>query len=581
VRRSRSFGLWVLLMLFATACSGPAAPTGSAPSAAIAPEQASQPSKTLVVIVRAEPPSLNAKPFRSLGLTADLAGRMFNAGLTIRNDAGVPTPYLAEALPQLNTDTWRVLPDGTMETTYRLRPGITWHDGQALNADDFVFSFQVYSNSLFGLAATPPIVYMEGVTAPDARTVVIKWKQTYPDADALSASTGGTTDESFPALPRHLLGQIYQAQDAEAFMANSLWTTQYVGLGPYKLDKWETGAYLEGVAFDGHILGKAKIPRIREIIMADPNTVVANLLAGEAALTAGDSIRFNDGEILRTQWADRGRIINFPNLYRIVQFQRKPEYASTRAFTDLRVRQALHHGVDFPTLNEVLQGGRTTAALGPIPPTASYYAQLEPVVAKYPYDTRRAEQLMTEAGFTRGSDGVWVHPDPQFGRMSFETNVLGSPDSDNEMHLMADSWRKLGFDIKEVSWSPAQGRDTEFRNVFPGLSTTSTPPLETAFSEYKSDRIPTPLNRWRGTNRGAWPGNAQYDRLVETWETSLNRNDRTQAIIQMNKIMNDEVVVINLYWKLNAVAAAHGLTGPRLTDPNGTPEWNIHEWEYR
>ena len=188
---------------------------------------------------------------------------------------------------------------------------------------------------------------------------------------------------------------------------------------------------------------------------------------------------------------------------------------------------------------------------------------------------------MTEAGFNRGADGIWVSPNPAFGRMSFETNVLASPDSDNEMHIMADTWRRLGFDVKEVSWVPAQGADPVVRSTFPGLSTTSTPPGEQALAEYRSDRVPTPELRWRGSNRGAWAGRPDYDRLVDVWETSLDRNERNQAVIQMNRILNEECVVINLYWKLNAQAAANGLSGPRLTDPDGTPEWNIHEWELR
>jgi len=251
------------------------------------------------------------------------------------------------------------------------------------------------------------------------------------------------------------------------------------------------------------------------------------------------------------------------------------------AFTDLRVRQAIQHGIDIDSLNEALQAGRTTAALGPIPPTASYYKQLDQTVAHYPYDPRRTEQLMLEAGLAKGSDGVWVSPNPQFGRMSFETNVLASPDSNNEMHILADTWRRLGFDVKEVSWSPAQGADNETRNTFSGVSITSTPPGEIALAEYRSDRVPTPQNRWRGTNRGAWVGTPEYDRLIDTWETSLDRNERTRAVIQMNKILNDEMVVMTLYWKLNAVAAVKNLEGPRLTDPDGTPEWNLHEWALR
>jgi peptide/nickel transport system substrate-binding protein len=506
---------------------------------------------------------------------------MFNAGLTIRNDEGQPVPYLAQSVPELNTDTWRVFPDGSMETTYRLKPNLTWHDGQPLTAEDFVFSYDVYSTQAFGVAASPPINLMDQVTAPDSGTVVIRWKQTFPDANALQSSGGGTSNVAFPPLPRHILSQAFQTQEPDAFMANPFWVSQYVGAGPYRLERWETGAFLEGVAFDGHVLGKPRISRIRELFIGDPNTVMANLMAGEVQLTAGDSIRFTDGETLRQQWADRGQILNFPNLYRIVQFQRRPEIASSLAFTDLRVRQAVHHGVDFNTLNDVLQGGRTSPALGPVAPTAVYYRQLEQAVPHYPYDPRKAEQLMMEAGFSKGSDGVWMHPDPRYGRMAFETNVLASPDSDNEMHLMADTWRKLGFDVREVSWSPAQGRDSEFRNLFPGLSTTSTPPGEDALAEYRSDRIPTPANRWRGTNRGAWTGTPAYDRLVDIWETNLDPNERTRAVIQMNRMLNEDCVVINLYWKLNAQAAANGLAGPRLTDPNSAPEWNIHEWEFR
>jgi peptide/nickel transport system substrate-binding protein len=507
---------------------------------------------------------------------------MFNAGLTIRNDAGLPVPYLADAMPQLNTDSWRVLPNGTMETTYRLKANATWHDGKALTADDFAFSYQVYANPDFGLAGTPPIGLMDQVTAADSRTVVIRWKRTFPDADALVANSGGSGNTSFPPLPRHLLEPLYQSQDAEAFMANPFWTQAYVGAGPYKLDRWEMGAFLEGVAFEGDVFGKPKILRIREIFLPDANVVVANLLSGNAHITSGDSIRFEQGEVVKVQWSDRGKVLNFPNLYRIVQFQRRPEYASTQAFTDLRVRQALHHGVDFETLNQALFGGLTSVATGPISPTTAYYADLDRAVAHYPFDPRRVEQLMSEVGFSRGSDGVWASPNPRFGRMAFETNVLASPDSDNEMHIMSDSWRKLGFEVREVSWAPALGADSQVRNTFPGLSTTSTPPGETAFADYRGDRVPTAETRWRGSNnRGAWPGTPDYDRFVDVFETSLDRNERTRAIIQMAKILTDDVVVINLYWKLNAQAVANEVIGPRLTDPNGSAEWNIQEWEFR
>src|SRR5207247_2015367 len=231
------------------------------------------------------------------------------------------------------------------------------------------------------------------------------------------------------------------------------------------------------------------------------------------------------------------------------------------------------------SLNEALFEGQGLRATGPIQPSTAYYSELDKAVAHYPFDSRRTEQLMTDAGLTRGPDGVWASADPAIGRMSFETNVLASPASDNEMHIMADTWRKLGFEVKEVDWSPSQGQDNEVRNSFPGLSTTSTPSGEQALTEYRADRIPTPQNRWTGNNRGAWPATSEYDRLTGVWESSLERADRIQAVLNLNKMMNDQVVVINLYWNLFGQAYANGVTGPRSTDPSTTPEWNIHEWE--
>src|SRR2546430_12749011 len=54
--------------------------------------------------------------------------------------------------PELGTDTWRVAADGTMETAYRLRGQLAWHDGAPLTSDDFVFAWQVYATPELGLS---------------------------------------------------------------------------------------------------------------------------------------------------------------------------------------------------------------------------------------------------------------------------------------------------------------------------------------------------------------------------------------------------------------------------------------------
>ncbi len=182
--------------------SGCAAPAAPPPSTSGTGATEAGPPKTLIVATRAEPPSLARRPLRPLGLTPDLSPRMFNADLTIRNDNGLPVAYLSEAVPQLNTETWKVNPDGTMDTTYHLKPNTIWHDGQPLTSDDFVFSIQVYKKPELGLADTVPLSLISSVTTPDARTVIIHWKQTYPDADGGGGGSAGQDASILPPLPR-------------------------------------------------------------------------------------------------------------------------------------------------------------------------------------------------------------------------------------------------------------------------------------------------------------------------------------------------------------------------------------------
>src|SRR5205809_664452 len=170
------------VMALAIAACGPGAP-GAPQNTAPAPP--TTPQRTLVVAVRGEPPSLASKPLFSFSGGLLDPGTVFNATLDYNDERAVTHPTLPEALPQLNTDTWRVLPDGRMETTYRLRPNLTWQDGHPLAADEFAFAYRIYSDPAMGSATTVPFSQLQDVTAPDARTLVLHWKQPYPDATVL------------------------------------------------------------------------------------------------------------------------------------------------------------------------------------------------------------------------------------------------------------------------------------------------------------------------------------------------------------------------------------------------------------
>src|SRR5438132_1643801 len=106
-------------------------------------------------------------------------------------------------------------------------PNLAWHDGTPLSAEDFVFSWWVFTTPELGQANLPPFTSIDEVLAPDDRTLHILWKRPYPDAAALVER-----DREFPPLPRHLLQAPLAAGDRDAFIGNPFWAriASYAGM---------------------------------------------------------------------------------------------------------------------------------------------------------------------------------------------------------------------------------------------------------------------------------------------------------------------------------------------------------------
>ena len=95
-------------------------------------------------------------------------------------------------MPQLNTESWRVFPDGRMETTYALKPNLAWHDGAPLTADDFVFAWRVYATPELGVSNTPPASLIEVLAGEGYITPT--------EADSLRIAAGARNDAAHGQL---------------------------------------------------------------------------------------------------------------------------------------------------------------------------------------------------------------------------------------------------------------------------------------------------------------------------------------------------------------------------------------------
>lgn len=562
------------LLLTLAACAPTPAGRATAPDGGDRPPAPTQPARALRLVMRAEPGSIAGTILIPTGISTGTQRRIFNAGLTLEDGDGKYRPYLAESVPTLNTDSWRVFPDGRMETIYRLRPNLTWHDGRPLTADDFVFARQVYSSPDYGIARSVPHALMEEVTAPDPRTVVIRWAQPFPDAAELD-------EQDFAPLPRAVLQPIYE-QEREVLPSHAFWTTDYVGAGPYRVERWEPGAYIEAAAFAGHVLGKPKIERLRLTWNADFNATLATLLAGEADVPIDDSIRVEQGLVLERDWTARnaGKVQYRPHLPRFIQVQHREQYANPQAVRDVRVRRALAHAIDKAVINETLFEGKGLTTDSLIYPTLDYYPLIDRAVAKYPYDLRRSEQLMNEAGFSKGADGVYRLPNGS--RMNLEIRNIQSAQNDAERSIIANGWRQAGWEVEEDVFTPVQTRDGQTLGTFRALSVTSAAAQREGLNlaDYKTEAISRPETRWTGQNRGGW-SNAEYDRAVQVFLTSLEPRERQEAVAQAARILTEDLGVIPLHFNPGVIAYAAGLSGIGVRSPAADLSWNIYEWELR
>src|SRR5205823_13296513 len=80
------------------------------------------------------------------------------------------------------------------------------------------------------------------------------------------------------------------ADDKANFLSLPYWTQDFVGAGPYRIKEWVLDSHMILTANEAYVLGKPHIDEIEIRMIPDPNTIVANLLAGALDFTLGRSL---------------------------------------------------------------------------------------------------------------------------------------------------------------------------------------------------------------------------------------------------------------------------------------------------
>lgn len=554
------FRLMLGSLLFLACAPAPSRPVsaGEGP-AAVGPTGPSQ--QPIVIVGRIEPPILNDRIDR-MGLGSPL----ITVSLADKDDRDLPFPILAERLPSQSDGSWTVNADGTMRTVYTLRPNLTWHDGAPLTAADFVFAHRVYTDPAVPMTTRQPENLMSEVVARDDRTLEIHWKQIYVEAGALIRS-------QLAPFPRHLLQAAFD-EDKATFAQNSFFTSeQYVSNGPFRVARWELGVAIYLDAFPGFALGKPKIERIELRAVQDANTIVAGFLGGSINFSQYTAIDVEQALVLKERWSStKDGVVYDQSIFGTSygEFQRRDVPGRQRATEDVRVRQALAFLVDKEALAEAKYRGLGGAADTGYPRGLPIRAKLDGVIAKYPYDPRRAETLMNQAGWTRGPDGVFR--DGQ--GTPFDLDVRGPAERETDITILVDMWKRGGIVASPFVVPRAQTDDVETRVNFPGIAISAATDDVLAFN-VTCDQAPTAQNRYTGKNRGSYC-NPELDRLYFLSLQTLDPVQREDILVELERLYTSDVAHLLLTYQPR-VAASRGISGIK-PPARHTYYWNIWEW---
>ena len=558
----------VASLVFVSACGVPPSPQGGASTSR---SDESQAPRVLTWAIQEEPKDVTA--LSGLGGTRGptSAFRVVAHGRLVSTDhTGAPYPDLALELPSVDRGTWKVNPDGTMETTWKLRPNMTWHDGRPFTSEDVVFWFNVLKDEMYPAATS--LIGLDQVTSAtvvDPTTVLVGWSEPFFQANLIP---------DVGPLPKHILESVWAQRDPEALLNDRYFTTDFVGLGPYKLAGWQQGSQIEFVRFDDYFGGRPAFDRVILRIIGDFNTMVSNALAGTVDIANPPADSMEVAMELKRRWEGTGNQVRTDpnNKMRVIYMQYRPEYSRpANGVTNRSVRQALYHGIDRPTAAQVLMAGLSPVADSWFPPNDAQRREVEAFIPQYPYDPARATQLMAEAGWIRGADGVLTRQDTG---ERFDLELRNRPGSATERELVVvnDYWKAIGVAGTVAPGTPSMVNDRTWLATYPGIQISRLEAPDAYNTRRTHSRaIASPANRWAGRNTFGY-SNPTADALQDKLVVTIDPREQLGLQQQLLREMMTDVAFMPFFWDVELALVGRGVKGDVTAVETG---WNLIKWD--
>ncbi len=486
--------------------------------------------------------------------------RLTNAGLTIKGLSQPLEAQLAEAVPTIDNGLWKVTPDGRMQMTWKIRAGAKWQDGQPVTADDVVFTAKIGQDADLAFVRDRKYKEIEGIDAPDPRTVVVRWNQTDNEADQMFG-TGGTLP-----LPKHLLEEGYNSNKS-TFLQQGFWSSDFIGSGPYRVTNWQEGIGAVLVANDGYALGRPKIDEIEVKFIPNSPTEVANILAGTVEMTFGRGLSQDQAATLREQWKDGTVQVSGANPNIITPQHLNPTPAIV---SNVQFRKALWYA-----LNRVEMAAALTAGLGVVANTGvttdPIYKDVDAAAVQYPYDPRQAMQIIEGLGYKKAADGIYQ--DASGTPLKVEIRSTDKDVNVKSMLTIATYWQQVGIAVDQVAIPAARQADLEYRATFPAFDTGGTFGMVGSLNSLYRNEMRLPTNGYQGTNRGNY-ANPDLENTVNQYFVTIPIGPRFDLLKQIYRTITDQAVVIYMYYDVDPI-----MVGNRLQNVTAAYFGNVQAWD--
>lgn len=415
-------------------------------------------------------------------------------------------------------ESWEVSPDGK-RIVFHLRKGVKWQDGAPFTSADVLFTYRRMIDPKTPTAYAEDFKQVKRASAPDPYTFVVEYEK--PFAPAL-ASWG------MHILPKHLLVQYPD-------ISRSPLNKHPVGTGPYRFLEWKTGEKTVFEANPDYFEGRPYLSRVITRVIPDPATMFLELKAGGIDRMGLTPLQY-------TRQTGTAEFRNSFNKYRYLSFGYT--YLGFRLdhplFRDKRVRQAFAHAVHKQEIIDGVLFGLGQEATGPYKPGTWVY---NPEVKKYPYDPKRAKELLGEAGWKdEDGDGILEKEGRKFA-FTVLTNA-GNESRAKTAAILQQNLAAVGvkMEIRTLEWAAFINEFVDKRKfdaVILGWNITQDPDQYDIWSSRKTG--PKELN-FVGFQ------NAEVDRLLEEGRRTFDIEKRKQAYFRIQEILAEEQPYVFLYY---------------------------------